>query len=209
MDEATIFQENYNNFYRLDKKTRMMDIPPMGYLMVDGVGEPGGEAYQESVSLLYSVTFTIKMSKKGAEKLDGYFEYKTPALEGLWSSAPFDPTADRKSWKWTSLMLQPSFVTPAIVEWAKEKAAVKKPELDYSKLRFERYGDGICVQCLHIGPYSEEPATIQAMETFAGKSGYRTANDPARRHHEIYMTSPTRSKPENLKTILRIPVKPV
>ena len=183
------------------------------------------------MGLLYAFSYTIKMSKMGAWQPDGYFDYTVPPLEGLWwtSDEAFDGQRilDKDALSWISLIRQPDFVTPEVFAWAAEQVAAKKPELDLRRARLVRFAEGPCAQIMHKGPYDDEPATIAQMEEFVAAS--RMVDDIAnpasseamldaldahggvpavRLHHEIYVGDPRRTKPENLKTVIRHPVKP-
>ena len=173
--------------------------------MVDGRGAPEEPSYQEAVSLLYSVAFTIKMSKRNGSQPEGYFDYVVPPLEGLWNCSEEGVHPDRSRWVWTSLLRQPEFVTGEVFRWAVAQAARKKPELDYARVRLEPYGEGLCVQMLHMGPYSREQETVDTLAAFLEREGL--VYDHGRRHHEIYLSDPRRCAPERLKTVLRLPVK--
>lgn len=202
------YKKEYKAFYLPPKKPGLVTLPPMNFLAVQGQGDPNqaGGAYQEAIGLLYAVAFTIKMSKKSGQHLEGYFDYVVPPLEGLWwqeggGSVDF---SHKESFHWTALLRLPDFVTRETFAWAVTEAGRKK-KLDLSPVEFFSYEEGLCVQCLHIGPYDSEPETLRAMTAYAAAQGYTP--DPSRRHHEIYLSDPRRCKPENLKTVLRQPVK--
>lgn len=201
--EKLDYKKEYKDLYLPPKKPVRIQVPKIQYLMIDGQGAPEGESYQEAISLLYSVAFTIKMSKMSGSQPEGYFDYVVPPLEGLWncSEKGYDP--DRNQWKWTSLLRQPEFVTQEVFRQAADQAAKKKPELDCARLRLETYDEGLCVQMLHTGPYSREQETIDTLAAFLEKEGL--AYDHSRRHHEIYLSDPRRCAPERLKTVLRLP----
>lgn len=201
--EKLDYKKEYKDLYLPPKKPVRIQVPKIQYLMIDGQGAPEGESYQEAIALLYSVAFTIKMSKMSGSQPEGYFDYVVPPLEGLWncSEKGYDP--DRNQWKWTSLLRQPEFVTQEVFRQAADQAAKKKPELDYARLRLETYDEGLCVQMLHTGPYSREQETIDTLAAFLEKEGL--AYDHGRRHHEIYLSDPRRCAPERLKTVLRLP----
>lgn len=226
-DTAFDFKKEYRDLYHPKTTPMLIDVPPMNFLMVAGHGDPNEEdgAYAEALSLLYGFSFTVKMAKKGDWQPDGYFDYVVPPLEGLWwtDDDGFDGTriVDKGALNWISMIRQPSFVTPDVFAWARDKLTAKKPELDVRRARLETYHEGLCVQAMHRGPYDDEPATIEKMEVFAVESGHvidiavpsglTSAEDifPAPRlHHEIYLGDPLRTKPENLRTVIRHPVKP-
>ena len=151
--EKLDYKKQYKDLYLPPKKPVVVDVPEMVFLMVDGWGAPEEPSYQEAVSLLYSVAFTIKMSKRNGSQPEGYFDYVVPPLEGLWNCSEEGVHPDRSRWVWTSLLRQPEFVTGEVFRWAVAQAARKKPELDYARVRLEPYGEGLCVQMLHMGPY--------------------------------------------------------
>lgn len=185
-------------------------LPAMTFLAVDGRGdpnEPGGE-YQRAVGLLYSLAYTIKMSGRGAAAPAGYFDYVVPPLEGLWwneTDAEFDP-AQKSAFCWTSLLRQPSFVAPEVLDWARGEVRRKKG-LDASAVRLWQWEEGLCAHCLHKGSYDDEPATMAMLVDFAARQGFVPDHSEQRRHHEIYLTDPNRTPPEKRKTLLRIPVR--
>lgn len=191
----------------------LSELQPAQYLMVDGAGDPNTEngAYQHALSLLYALSFTIKMSKLKMPP-PGYFDYVVGPLEGLWwmqgGKAP-DFAMDKSKFLWTSMIRQPSFVTPAVFRWAQDEVKKKKPEFCPEQARLVRLEEGLCVQCMHKGPYDSEPETLEKIHKFLQEN--KLANDISelRRHHEIYLGDPRKSKPENLKTVLRIPVRRV
>ncbi|MFV0414215.1 MAG: GyrI-like domain-containing protein [Oscillospiraceae bacterium] len=207
MGEKMDFKKEYSDLYLPGKTPAQIQVPPIAFLTVAGQGAPESAAYQNAVSVLYAVAFTIKMSKMGGSPPHGYFEYVVPPLEGLWDGDVPGPGANRDGWRWTSLLRQPAFVTPALAEWARTQAARKKPQLDFSPLRFETYEEGLCVQAMHTGPYSTEPETLENMRRFCAQNNLAEDLGPGRLHHEIYISDPRRTAPEKLKTVLRHPVR--
>ena len=206
------FKKEYREFYLPKNKPELLTIPPMNFLAVRGMGDPNqeGGAYKEAIGLLYGIAFTIKMSKLGTKSLDGYFDFVVPPLEGLWwqaGTAGID-FAHKETFQWISLIRLPDFVGQEAVRWAVEEATEKK-KLDFSKVEYLRYEEGLCIQCMHRGPYDQEPATIEAMDTYARERGYETDFFQGRYHHEIYLSDVRRCKPENLKTVIRHPVRAV
>ena len=203
------FKKEYREFYLPKNKPELLTIPPMNFLAVRGMGDPNqeGGAYKEAIGLLYGVAFTIKMSKLGTKSLEGYFDFVVPPLEGLWwqaGTAGID-FAHKETFQWISLIRLPDFVGQEAFRWAVEEATEKK-KLDFSKVEYLHYEEGLCVQCMHRGPYDQEPATIEAMDTYARERGYETDFFQGRYHHEIYLSDVRRCKPENLKTAIRHPI---
>jgi len=198
------YKKDYKEFYLPKGIPTTIDVPPMVFIMVDGKGDPKGDEYQNALSLLYSLSYTIKMKGKD---IAGYFDYTVFPLESLWWSEDgiFDSN-ERDTWCWISLIRQPEFVTAEIFKWAVELTTKKKPELDFSKTRFEQFNEGLCVQMMHIGPYTDEPATIEKMREFMEQNGLVDMTGADRKHHEIYLSNPNKAKPEKMKTVIRIPV---
>ena len=205
----TTFVKGEKTLYAPKAEPALIDVPPMRFFMIDGQGDPNetGGAYQQAVGLLYALSYTVKMSYKGSYVPDGYFEYTVAPLEGLWSMANGETGVDyrRKSaFEWTAMIRQPAFVTDTVFDWAKAEV-LRKKKLDASAARLNVYAEGLCVQCLHIGPYDAEPATVARMEAYIAAAHVK-ADYVTRRHHELYIQDPNRTAPEKLKTILRIPV---
>lgn len=163
------YKKEYREFYLPPKKPHLITIPRMNFVAVHGKGDPNapGGAYQEAMGVLYGIAFTIKMSYKGSHKMDGYFEYVVPPLEGLWHQKGVDGVdyAHKETFEWTSMIRLPEFVTPEAFDWAVQEATAKKKK-DFSKAEFLTYDEGLCIQCLHIGPYDEEPKTLAQMDAF-------------------------------------------
>ena len=204
------FKKEYKEFYLPKDKPSLIEVPPMSFLAVRGQGDPNQEGgdYQQALSLLYGVAYTIKMSKKGDRRIDGYFDYVVPPLEGLWwqpGTAGVD-YARKADFHWISLIRLPDFVTTEDVEWAKEEAERKK-KADFSRVEFFTYDEGLCVQCMHVGPYDGEPATVALMHGFMREQGYDLDITAERLHHEIYLSDARKTPPEKLKTVIRHPIK--
>lgn len=204
------YKKEYKEFYLPKNKPGMITVPPMNFIAVRGKGDPNqeGGAYKQSISLLYGIAFTIKMSKMGDHRIDGYFDYVVPPLEGLWwqKSTNTINYSRKEDFAWISMIRLPEFVTEKEFAWAVAEASEKK-NTDFSCVEFFTYDEGLCVQCMHIGPYDEESATIEAMDKFAAEQGFLPDMEGARRHHEIYLSDVRKCKPENLKTVIRHPVK--
>lgn len=203
------YKKEYKDLYLPPKKPVLVTVPSIPFIMVDGAGAPESAAYQNAVSVLYGLSFTIKMSKMGGQQPEGYHEYVVPPLEGLWDSDAVGYTPNRDAWTWTSMIRQPGFVTPAVFEWAKQQAAAKKPKLDFSAARFAAFDEGLCVQMMHIGPYSTEAETVKKISQYIKENNLAPDFSLTRRHHEIYLGDPRKVAPERLKTVLRHPVKMV
>ena len=204
------FKKEYKEFYMPKNKPSIVKVPKMNYIAVRGKGDPNAEGgeYKESIGLLYGIAFTIKMSKMGDHRIDGYFDYVVPPLEGFWwqQGVTGIDYNHKENFEWISVIRLPDFVTKEEFEWAKEEAA-KKKKTDFSKAEFFTYDEGLCVQCMHIGPYDDEPATVDAMHEFMEKEGYVLDITDKRYHHEIYLSDVRKVAPEKLKTVVRHPIR--
>ena len=204
------YKKEYKAFYLPPKTPGIINIPAMNFLAVRGQGDPKeeGGAYKQAIGMLYAVAFTIKMSKMGKHKLEGYFDYVVPPLEGLWWQDGIQGVdyTRKKDFQWISLIRLPEFVTKKSFEWAVREATEKKQQ-DFSAVEFFSWEEGLCVQCMHIGPYNDEPTTVAAMEQYAKAQGYAADFGENRFHHEIYLSDARRCKPERLKTVIRQPVR--
>ena len=204
------YKKEYKEFYMPPKNPGIVEVPPMNYIAVRGKGDPNEEngEYKESIGLLYGIAFTIKMSYKGDHKIDGYFEYVVPPLEGFWWQDGVDGIdyAHKENFSFISLVRLPDFVTKADFDWAVSEAT-KKKKTDFSKVEFLTYNEGLCVQCMHIGSYDEEPATIALMDEYMKGNGYELDITGTRYHHEIYLSDARKVASEKLKTVIRHPIK--
>lgn len=204
------YKKEYKEFYMPKNKPGIVEVPTMNYIAVRGEGDPNAEnsEYKESIGLLYGIAFTIKMSKKGDYRIDGYFDFVVPPLEGLWwqeDTGDIDYT-HKENFKFISMIRLPDFVTREDFDWAIEEATRKK-KIDFSKVEFLTYDEGLCVQCMHIGSYDDEPATIKLMHEYAAAEGYELDITDKRLHHEIYLSDARKVAPEKLKTVIRHPIK--
>lgn len=202
MDKLDL-KKAYRELYRAKPQPALVEVPPLHYLMIDGEGNPNtAQAYKEAVEALFSLSYTLKfMMKRMPEGTD----YGVMPLEGLWWTEPIEAfSVERKEdWKWTSLMLQPDFITPALMEEARQQAAAKKELPALPLIRLERLEEGRCAQVLHIGPYAEEAPTVQRLHDFIRDEGLSLRG----KHHEIYLGDPRRAAPGKLQTIIRQPVE--
>ncbi|WP_417093594.1 GyrI-like domain-containing protein [Intestinimonas timonensis] len=204
------YKKEYKAFYLPPKTPGIVTVPAMSFLAVRGQGDPNDEggAYKQALELLYAMAYTIKMSKLGKHKLEGYFDYVVPPLEGLWwQEGVHGVDYTRKTeFRWISLIRLPEFVTEEVFDWAVRVATEKKRQ-DFSPVEFFSWEEGLCVQCMHIGPYDDEPATVAAMGAYAAEQGYELDFSQGRFHHELYLSDVQRCKPEKLKTVIRQPVR--
>lgn len=206
------FKKEYKEFYQPPKKPVIVTIPAMNFVAVCGKGDPNDPDgdYKAAISLLYGIAYTIKMSYKGDHKIDGFFEYVVPPLEGLWQQPDVDGVdfAHKESFEWVSMIRLPEFVTPEVFEWAREEATRKK-KMDFSRVEFFHYEEGLCVQCMHVGSYNDEPETLRQIDEFAAGQGYAVDFSDQRRHHEIYLSDPNKTASEKCKTVLRHPIRKI
>ncbi|MDE6591876.1 MAG: GyrI-like domain-containing protein [Oscillospiraceae bacterium] len=211
LPEKMDYKKAFKELYMPSSKPAAVDVPEMTFIAVDGKGDPNNNPdYQESIEILYGLSFTVKMSKLGSAQIEGYFEYVVPPLEGLWQTdgqPVVDNIFDKSKLCWTSMIRQPEFVTEDVFEWAKNTLGKKKPGLRLSKARLMTFTEGLCVQAMHKGSYDEEAATIGKMHDFMKVNGFAEDFSQERQHHEIYLSDPRRCAPERLKTVIRIPVR--
>lgn len=204
------YKKEYKEFYMPKKAPSIVEVPSMNYIAVRGKGDPNDENgdYKKTIGLLYAIAFTIKMSKKGDHQIDGYFDYVVPPLEGFWwQEGKTEIDYSRKDdFCWISLIRLPDFVKKEDFDWAISEAKAKK-KIDFSNVEFLTYNEGLCVQCMHIGSYDNEPETVQLMNEFAAKNGYSLDITDKRFHHEIYLSDARRVASEKLKTVIRHPIK--
>ena len=204
------YKKEYKEFYMPPKKPTIVNVPKMNYIAVRGQGDPNPEdsEYKQAIGLLYGIAFTIKMSKMGSHKIEGYFDYVVPPLEGFWWQKGITGVdySRKDDFNWISVIRLPDFVTKEDFEWAVEEAT-KKKKTDFSKVEFFTYDEGLCVQCMHIGPYDEEPATVELMHKFMEEQGYGLDITDERMHHEIYLSDARKVAPEKLRTVVRHPIR--
>lgn len=204
------YKKEYKEFYMPKAKPEIVTVPKMNYLAVRGSGDPnveGGE-YKESIGLLYGIAFTIKMSKMGNHRIEGYFDYVVPPLEGFWWQEGTEGIdySRKEDFKWISMIRLPDFVSEEDFKWAVSEATAKKKQ-DFSKVEFLSVEEGLCVQCMHIGAYDNEPETVALMDRYLEENGYENDFSPERMHHEIYLSDARRVAPERRKTVIRHPVR--
>ena len=197
------FKQELKKLYQASaKEVVSVDVPSMGFLMVDGQGDPNtSQSYQEAVEALFSVAYTLKfMVKKGALALD----YAVMPLEGMWWADDMQDfgVRDKSNWKWTAMIMQPPFITSAMVYAAIAELQKKKPLAALSRVHLNNFAEGKCAQILHIGPFSEEGPSIEKVHQFIHKHSKLRG-----KHHEIYLSDIRRAAPEKWKTIIRQPMQ--
>ena len=205
------FKKEYREFYMPKNAPEIIRVPPMRFLVVRGSGDPNeeGGSYKQAIAVLYALAFTLRMSYKGGRKIEGFFEYVVPPLEGFWSQSGVREIdlRDKSSFNWISVIRLPDFITLADFDWAVAEAGEKK-RLDCSSAELLELEEGLCVQMMHVGPYDNEPASLELMDKFIAERGYENDFTEKRLHHEIYLSDPRRCAPERMKTVLRHPIKP-
>lgn len=210
MRMAFDFKKEYREFYMPKNKPEIVTVPKANYIAVRGKGNPNeeGGAYQQAISVLYAVAYTLKMSYKTEHHIDGFFEYVVPPLEGFWWQDGVEGIdySDKSTFNWISVIRLPDFVTPKDFDWAVTTAS-KKKKLDCSKAKFLSIDEGLCVQIMHTGPFDDEPATVNLMNQYLLKNGYENDFSDSRLHHEIYLSDARKTAPEKWKTVIRHPIK--
>ncbi len=222
------YRKEYKEYYMPKEMPSIVNVPKMNYIAVRGCGDPneeGGE-YKKAIEQLYAIAYTIKMSKKGSRSIEGYFDYVVPPLEGFWWQEGQHPADEamqagcesgltgpegidysrKEDFHWISVIRLPGFVTEEDFCWAVQAAAEKKKQ-DFSKAEFMTVEEGLCVQCMHIGSYDEEPATVEKIHRFMEQQGYVLDITDRRLHHEIYLSDARKTVPEKLKTVIRHPIR--
>ncbi len=206
------FKKEYKEFYLPKNKPEIVTVPKANYIAVRGKGDPNevGGAYQQAISVLYAVAYTLKMSYKTDHKIEGFFEYVVPPLEGFWWQDGKDGIdyTDKASFNWISVIRLPEFITQKDFEWAVE-TATKKKKLDCSSAELMTIDEGLCVQIMHLGSFDDEPATIALIDEYLEKNGYVNDITKTRLHHEIYLSDARRVVPEKWKTVIRHPIKKI
>lgn len=204
------FKKEYKEFYMPKNKPEIVTVPKANYIAVRGKGNPNeiDGAYQQAISILYAVAYTLKMSYKTEHKIEGFFEYVVPPLEGFWWQDNVDGIdyADKAAFNWISVIRMPEFITQKDFEWAVETASEKK-KLDCSSAEFLTVDEGLCVQIMHIGAFDDEPQTVALMDEYIAQNGYENDITESRLHHEIYLSDARKVAPEKWKTVIRHPIK--
>ena len=199
------FKKEYKEFYLPGNKPEIVNVPKANYIALKGKGNPNAEdgEYKSAIAVLYAIAYTLKMSYKTDYKIDGYFEYVVPPLEGFWWDIDY---SNKDGYKWISVIRLPDFISEKDFEWAKETAARKK-KLDCSKAYFLTVEEGLCVQIMHHGSFDDEPSTVEIMDRFIEEKGYENDMNDIRFHHEIYLSDARKVDPSKWKTVIRHPIK--
>lgn len=202
------FKKEYKEFYMPKSLPSIVEIPEMKYIAVAGEGNPNevDGAYQKALGILYPVAYTLKMSYKTDYRMEGFFEYVVPPLEGLWWMDNEDGDfSDKTGFRWIAMIRVPDFVTEKDVEWAKQEV-MRKKGLNCDSIYFMSLEEGLCAQIMHVGSYDDEPKSLEILDTYLNTERYVKDLTEKRRHHEIYLSDPRKTAPEKLKTVLRIPI---
>lgn len=206
------FKKEYKEFYMPKNKPEIVSVPAANYIAVRGTGDPNeeGGAYQQAISVLYAVAYTLKMSCKTDYRIAGFYDYVVPPLEGFWwqDNAEGVDYTDKSRFNWISVIRLPDFITRKDFDWAVETAA-KKKKLDCSEAEFLTVDEGLCVQIMHVGPFDDEPETVAVMDRFLAENGFQNDFSNTRLHHEIYLSDARKVPPEKWKTVIRHPIKSV
>ncbi len=204
------FKKEYKEFYMPKNSPQILTVPKMNYIAVRGCGDPNeeGGAYQQAINVLYAVAYTLKMSYKTDYRIEGFFDYVVPPLEGFWWQVGVDGVdyADKSSFNWLSAIRLPDFVSEKDFDWAVKTAAEKK-KLDCSAAEFLTVSEGLCVQIMHHGAFDDEPATVAIIDEYLTQNGYTNDMNENRLHHEIYLSDARKVTPDKLKTVIRHPIK--
>jgi len=205
------YKKEFKDLYLPGKEPCLVEVPSIQFAMIDGKGDPNSQHFQDAVEALYSISYGIKMMPKKGPEPDGYFDYTVPPLEGLWwivGEHGFSFT-DRLNWRWTAMIRQPEFVTEELFSRVKEEVGKKRKNELLEDVRFDSFEEGLCVQIMHIGPYSQEPETVDRLDSFISQNNLRSTFYRDGKHHEIYLSDPRRAKPETMKTVIRHPVEEI
>ena len=204
------FKKEYKEFYMPKNKPEIVNVPAMNYIAVRGKGDPNEEngSYQKAIGILYAVAYTLKMSYKTNYKIDGFFEYVVPPLEGFWWQDHTDSVdyTDKSTFNWISVIRLPDFITKKDFDWAVETAQ-KKKNIDCTSAEFLTLEEGLCVQIMHLGSFDDEPQSVSIMNEYIENNGYENDINEKRLHHEIYLSDARKVPTEKWKTVIRHPIK--
>lgn len=204
------FKKEYKEFYMPKNKPEIVNVPAMNYIAVRGKGDPNEEngSYQKAIGILYAVAYTLKMSYKTNYKIDGFFEYFVPPLEGFWWQDHTDSIdyTDKSTFNWISVIRLPDFITKKDFDWAVETAQ-KKKNIDCTSVEFLTLEEGLCVQMMHFGSFDDEPQSVSVMNEYIENNGYENDINEKRLHHEIYLSDARKVPTEKWKTVIRHPIK--
>ena len=204
------FKKEYKEFYLPKERPEIVTAPRANYAAIRGQGDPNAPdgAYQRAIAVLYAVAYTIKMSKKGDHRIDGYYDFVVPPLEGFWWQDEIDGVdyGNKAGFQWYAVIRLPDFVTRTDFDWAVVEAS-KKKQLDCSGAEFLTVDEGLCVQILHVGPFDDEPRSVALMDEHIRQQGYENDFSATRLHHEIYLSDARKAAPEKWRTVIRHPIR--
>ncbi|MBQ6420715.1 MAG: GyrI-like domain-containing protein [Clostridia bacterium] len=204
------FKKEYKEFYLPKNRPEIVNVPAANFVAVRGEGDPNetGGAYQQAIGVLYAVAYTLKMSYKTDYRIEGFYDYVVPPLEGFWRQAGKDGIdySDKAAFCWISVIRLPDFITKKDFDWAVGTASIKK-KLDCSAAEFLTVDEGLCVQIMHLGTFDDEPASVALMDRYLEENGYQNDLSARRLHHEIYLSDPRKVPPEKRKTVIRHPIR--
>lgn len=204
------FKKEYKEFYMPKKRPEIIDVPPMNYIAVRGKGDPNEEngAYKQAIGVLYAVAYTLKMSYKTDRRIEGFFDYVVPPLEGFWwQDGVKGIDYDKKDrFNWISVIRLPDFIKKDDFEWAVKTSAEKK-KIDCSSAEFITVNEGLCAQIMHIGAFDSESESVELMDKYLDENGYENDISDKRLHHEIYLSDARKVVPEKWKTVIRHPIR--
>ena len=204
------FKKEYKEFYLPKNRPEIVTVPRANYIAVRGQGDPNAEggAYQQAIGVLYALAYTLKMSYKTDYRIQGFYDYVVPPLEGFWRQEGVEGIdyGNKAAFQWTSVIRLPDFVTEKDLAWAVETAE-KKKKLDCSAAAFLTVDEGLCVQILHLGPFDEEPASVALMDAYIREQGYVNDLSEQRQHHEIYLSDARKVEPARWRTVIRHPIR--
>ena len=204
------FKKEYKEFYMPKSSPEIVTVPRANYIAVRGKGDPNeeGGAYQQAISVLYAVAYTLKMSYKTDYRIEGFYDYVVPPLEGFWWQEGVQGIdyGDKSAFCWISVIRLPDFIMKKDFDWA-VKTAEKKKKTDCSRAEFLTVDEGLCVQMMHVGPFDDEPASVALMDKYTAEHGYQNDLSDTRLHHEIYLSDARKVAPEKWKTVIRHPVR--
>ncbi len=204
------FKKEYKEFYLPKNKPEIVTVSRANYIAVRGQGDPNeeGGAYQQAIGVLYALAYTLKMSYKTDYRIEGFYDYVVPPLEGFWRQEGVEGVdyGSKAAFQWISVIRLPDFVTEKDFAWAAETAA-KKKKLDCSAAEFLTVDEGLCVQMLHLGPFDEEPSSVALMDAYIRERGYENDLSEQRQHHEIYLSDARKVEPAKWKTVIRHPIR--
>ena len=198
--EKTDLKKVHKKSYSAKAEPKIVEVPPLKYIAFDGEGSPASRNFEDAMGVLYGLAYTIKFMCKVEEK-----DFTVMPLEGTWWADNLDDfvNGNKDNWKWTVMIAVPDFVDQNLFEEGRAALDAKKDVPQLEKGYLQIFDDGLAAQIMHIGPYSEETENIEKLHKFVADQGYKLVKN----HREIYISSPQRTAPEKLKTIIRHPIE--